>query len=313
MRLCADQGRPAHGLDRVAGPFTTHVTDLRDPRDLAALVDDTYAVIHCATLHKPHVATHSRQDFVDTNVSATLTLLEAARSAGHGRFVFTSTTSAFGDALRPPPGTPAAWIDETVASVPKNIYGVTKTAAEDLCALFARRFGLPITVLRTARFFPEPDDDPAVRASMSDLNAKAIEFLHRRVDLADAAAAHLDALEPRGAADFERFVISAPSPFVPEDMARLRDDLPGLLKTRCPGALETLGAAGLSVPKGLDRVYDSSAASARLGWQPAYDFAHILKQVAAGTPIGSPLARAVGTKGYHGSRYRDGIYPVAPG
>lgn len=185
--------------------------------------------------------------------------------------------------------------------MPKNIYGVTKTAVEDLCELFARRFGVPVTVLRTSRFFPERDDNPDIRASMSDLNAKAVEFLNRRVDLVDAAAAHLDAIGPRDAPDFERFVISAPSPFRPEDAARLRDDLPGLLGARCPAALETLKIAGLALPRGLDRVYNSRAASDRLGWRPAFDFARILDQIRSGTPVGNPLARAVGTKGYHGA------------
>ena len=54
------------------------------------------AVVHTATLHKPHVATHTRQDFVDTNITGTLNLLEEAVAAGVSSFVFTSTTSAFG-------------------------------------------------------------------------------------------------------------------------------------------------------------------------------------------------------------------------
>ena len=91
------------------------------------------AVLHAATLHKPHVGTHSRQDFVDTNITGTLTLLEEAASSGVASFVFTSTTSAFGEALTPPAGTPAAWVTEDVQPVPRNIYGVTKVAAEDLC------------------------------------------------------------------------------------------------------------------------------------------------------------------------------------
>lgn len=94
------------------------------------------AVLHTATLHKPHVATHPRQDFVDTNVTGTLCLLEEAASAGVTAFVYTSTTSTFGEALRPPAGAPAAWVTEDVEPVPRNIYGVTKTAAEDLCELF---------------------------------------------------------------------------------------------------------------------------------------------------------------------------------
>ena len=105
------------------------------------------AVLHAATLHKPHVATHAREAFVETNIRGTLILLEEAARARVRAFVMTSTTSAFGDALKPPPGEPAAWIDERVAPSPKNIYGVTKTAAEDLCQLFHRNEGLAAIVL----------------------------------------------------------------------------------------------------------------------------------------------------------------------
>ena len=51
---------------------------------------------------------HGRQDFVDTNITGTLVLLEEAAAAGVRSFVFTSTTSAFGRALTPAPGAPAA-------------------------------------------------------------------------------------------------------------------------------------------------------------------------------------------------------------
>ena len=58
-------------------------------------------------------------------------------------FVFTSTTSAFGRALVPPEGAPAAWITEEVAPVPRNVYGVTKTAAEDLVSSCTAITGYP--------------------------------------------------------------------------------------------------------------------------------------------------------------------------
>ena len=60
-------------------------------------------------LRKPHVATHTCQDFVNTNVTGTLILLEEATAAGIESFIFTSTTSAFGSALTPAAGKPAAW------------------------------------------------------------------------------------------------------------------------------------------------------------------------------------------------------------
>src|SRR5579859_2575505 len=111
-------------------------------------------VYHAATLHKPHVATHSPQQFIDVNITGTLNLLQEAVEAGVASFVFTSTTSVFGDALVPPAGAPAAWITEEVRPVPKNIYGVTKAAAEDLCQLYHRNQGLACIILRTSRFFP---------------------------------------------------------------------------------------------------------------------------------------------------------------
>eukprot|EP00913_Durusdinium_trenchii_P028310 g26538.t1 len=174
-------------------------------------------VFHTATLHKPHVATHCRQDFIDTNVTGTLNLLEHAVSAGVGAFIFTSTTSAFGSALRPPPNAPAAWITEDCRGLPKNIYGATKVAAEELCALFHVDCGLPCLVLRTSRFFPEVDDDPSMREEYADLNLKCNEFLHRRVDIADAVTAHLLAAERAAEIGFAKYIISATTPFCRDD------------------------------------------------------------------------------------------------
>jgi nucleoside-diphosphate-sugar epimerase len=67
----------------------------------------------------------------------------------------------------------------------KNIYGVTKVAAEDLCELFHRDHRLPCVVLRTSRFFPEEDDNPHTRQAYDPANAKVNELLYRRVDVED--------------------------------------------------------------------------------------------------------------------------------
>src|SRR5262249_49112044 len=161
MRTFQAAARAAIGVDRVASDYTDVVGSIVDPQIVARCMDGVDVVIHAATLHKPHVATHGSQEFIDTNVTGTSKLLEAALRA----FIYTSTPSAFGDALVPGPGAPAAWITEDVAPVAKNIYGVTKVAAEELCALAHRNSGLPSLILRTSRFFPEPDDDAAARAA----------------------------------------------------------------------------------------------------------------------------------------------------
>src|SRR3954454_18897863 len=169
MRLL---GQETIGADLLPGPGTRVVGDLADRAVARRAVDGVDAVIHTATLHKPHIGSHTRADFIAANVTATLNLLEEAVAAGVSRFVFTSTTSAFGRALTPGRGEPAAWITEDVVPRPRNVYGVTKTAAEDLCELIHRDHGLPVLILRTSRFFPEPDDRDEVRAAFADLNLK---------------------------------------------------------------------------------------------------------------------------------------------
>ncbi|HKX41559.1 MAG TPA: NAD(P)-dependent oxidoreductase, partial [Burkholderiaceae bacterium] len=225
VRTLRDAQREVVGVDIVASPFTDRVGSIAD-RDFvrACMVEGVEAVLHAATLHKPHVATHPRQAFVDVNITGTLNLLEEAVARRVGAFVFTSTTSAFGDALSPPPGAPAAWITEDVASIPKNIYGATKTAAEDVCQLFHRNHGLACLVLRTSRFFPEDDDDDARRSTYLDANLKANEFLYRRVELEDVVGAHLQALARAPALGFGKFIISATTPFTPADLVELRHD-----------------------------------------------------------------------------------------
>lgn len=310
MRLLWARGLDPVGLDLVAGPNTQIVGSICDADRVAGVAKGVDAILHTATLHKPHVATHSRQSFVDTNITGTLSVLEAALKNDIPRVVFTSTTSAFGAALTPPANAPAIWIDRITSAIPKNIYGATKTAAEDLCHLYHRRFGLNVIVLRTARFFPEPDDNPSLRGTFDDQNAKANEFAFRRVDIEDAASAHIAAMIKAPDLGFARYVISATTPFQRSDCARLRKDAPGLLQVRVPDMARIYAKAGYRMFPTIDRVYDNSAARADLNWQPGYDFATVLQQIEAGQLIGSDLTRQVGIKGYHGQAFADGLYPT---
>lgn len=197
IRTLRAQGREVLGLDVLDSPFTSNVGSIADRAFVKDCIRGAESLLHTATLHKPHIGSHDRQAFVETNVTGTMVLLEEAVAADVARFVFTSTTSAFGRALAPGPGSSAAWITEDVAPIPRNIYGVTKTTAEDMCELVAQDHGLPVVVLRTARFFPEGDDSAAVTSTYVDGNIKANEYLYRRVDIEDVVSAHLLA-EDRG-------------------------------------------------------------------------------------------------------------------
>jgi UDP-glucose 4-epimerase len=287
------------GLDLLDSPYTDVTTSVTDRTAVRAAMSGADAVLHAATLHKPHVASHPRQAFVDTNVTGTLVLLEEAVAAGVRAFVHTSTTSAFGRALTPGEGAPAAWITEDVVPRPRNIYGATKVAAEDLCELVARDSGLPCLILRTSRFFPEQDDSEQVRRSYADANIKVNELLHRRIDLSDVVGAHVAALAAAPRIGFGRYVVSATTPFAPGDLDELRRNAPAVVERLFPDYLEVYARLGWRMFPAVDRVYVNDRARAELDWEPRYDFRHALDLLRAGQEPRSTLATSVGAKGYH--------------
>ena len=310
VRTLRGQGHPVVGIDVKPSPFTDVVASITDREAVRRALGRAKAVLHTASLHKPHLATHSKQDFIDVNVTGTLVLREEAAAAGVGSFVYTSTTSAFGAALRPPKGSPAAWITEDAVGIPRNMYGVTKTGAEDVCQIFDGRDGMRCVVLRTSRFFPEEDDRREIRDGYYEANTKANEFLYRRVDIEDVVSAHLAVLERGAAIPFDRYIISATTPFLREDLPELGTDAERVLRRRVPGYEEVYRRLGWRMFPAIDRVYVNERARRVLGWAPRYDFARVLESLAAGEDPRSRLAHAVGKKGYHDRVFADGPFPV---
>ncbi len=310
VRSLEDSDHEAIGLDVKSSPFTRRVGSITERSFVKRCMQGVDVVLHAATLHKPHIASHTRQDFVDTNITGTLNLLEEAVSAGVKSFVFTSTTSVYGHALTPPDGAPAAWITEEVVPVPKNIYGLTKLAAENLCELFQQSSGLPCIVLRTSRFFPEDDDDRTARLAYDDANLKVNELLYRRVDIEDVVSAHRLAMQMAPMTGFGRYVISATTPFTRDDLDELRTNTPSVVRRHAPCYESEYRRRGWSMLPAIDRVYVNQLARAQLGWQPRYDFGLAIDRLRAGGEFRSPLARAVGSKGYHAGTFSEGPYPT---
>jgi UDP-glucose 4-epimerase len=308
VRVLGAEGLDVVGLDVLESPHTSAVGSIADRAFVRRSMAGVDAVIHAATLHKPHVGSHTWQDFVDTNITGTLTMLEEAVAAGVGGFVFTSTTSAFGRALSPGPGQPAAWIDEGVPPVPRNIYGATKRAAEELCELTHRDHGLPCLILRTSRFFPEGDDSDEIRTQYPDANIKVNELLYRRADIEDMVSAHLLALQRAGEIGFGRYIVSATTPFTRDDLAELRADAPAVVRRLFPDYEAIYAERGWSMFPSIDRVYDNTNAREELGWSPRWDFRHALELLAAGEEPRSELAVTIGMKGYHD--VPTGVYTV---
>jgi nucleoside-diphosphate-sugar epimerase len=241
------------------------------------------AVVHAAALHKPDIARFPAQAFVDVNVTGTLGLLEAAVRANHDRFVFTSTTSLMiSQAIYAEHADAAVWLDERCGPLePRNIYGITKLAAEQLCRLAHLEHGLSCVVLRTARFFPEEDD---THHALSGENMKANELLHRRLTVEDAARAHLAALERAPEVGFGAYVVSAPTPFACDEAAELKSNAAAVVARHFPDAPDLYAQAGWRLPASIGRVYDPARAEGELGFRCATDFAAVLEALREGRP-----------------------------
>lgn len=274
------------GLDVAPGAHTDVIGTVADRE----LIDRTFAehgieaVIHAGALHKPDIARYDRQSFVDVNVTGTLNLLEAAVRAGHDRFVFTSTTSLMiSQAIRDEAGEAAVWLDESTGPLaPRNIYGVTKLAAEELCRLFHAEHGLNAVVLRTSRFFPEEDD---TLDHLPGENLKANEFLNRRLTVEDAAGAHVAALDKAPGLGFEVFVVSAPTPFLRSDVGELKRDAAAVIARHFPQAAELYARMAWQLPRSIGRVYDAGRMERILGFRCRTDFAAILQALEEGSEL----------------------------
>jgi UDP-glucose 4-epimerase len=285
-RLVRD-GHRVIGLDPEPGPTTAVVGSVVDRALVHRIIreEGIEAIVHAAARHKPHIETHDNSEFVAVNVQGTLNLLEEAVAPGSkvDRFIFTSTTSLMisqeirdgkaGGARE------AVWIDETLQPLkPRNIYGVTKLAAEELCRLFNHLHKLPVLILRTSRFFPE-EDDMAHAIVQSGENTKANEFLFRRLSVEDAAEAHVVALAKAREIGFDTFIVSATTPFSRDDCRALIADTPSVVARYFPEYRELYDARGWTMFETVDRVYDSSRASRMLGFTCRTNFRQVLDEL----------------------------------
>jgi nucleoside-diphosphate-sugar epimerase len=250
------------GLDAVPGPLTQIVGGVEDRALVFEQVSRMDAVVHVASLHAPHRDQLPKTRFVDVNVQGALHLLEAAVAHGCQRFVYTSTTSVYGRAMEPR-GDSAIWVTEELTPEPRDIYDVTKLAAEQLCRLMHEEHGLPVILLRTSRFYPQPGE------------VLAIHRLHRGLDVRDCAWAHRLALESQ--VPFGLYNISARSPFQREDLAELWRDAAHIIRRRAPEAAGLLTLRGIPLPARLDRVYVIARAEAELGFHPRFNALELLR------------------------------------
>ena len=268
-RELARRGDTVAGLDLSAADTTTHVGSVADHKVVADLMRDVNAVVHTASFHAAHIPAHAPREFVETNVNGTMNLLDAAARHGVRRFVYTSTTSLYGHAMES--SDQAVWVTEGLVPQPRDIYDVTKLAAEQLCAIAARASSGTMTCLslRVSRFFPEPP------------RLMAIYRLYRGVDVRDAAAAHLLALDaPRLPGSFDSFNISAHSPLSRDQLHQLKHRADRVLRAQFPWIDGAFERRDWKLPTSIDRVYVTEKAERVLGYRPRHGLVQYLQEFA---------------------------------
>jgi UDP-glucose 4-epimerase len=245
------------GVDSLPGKHTSHPGDITDQEFILSVTKDVEVIVHTCSLHAPHLKTHSSEEFINTNIKGTLNLLKSAVQNGIRRFIYTSTTSLYGQAMVSTER--AVWVTEDLFPRPRDIYDVTKISAEGLCEIYARQYDLAGLSLRVSRYFPEPD------------YLTAVYRLYRGVDVRDAANAHILAMK-KEMAGYEVFNISAESPFSDDETVDLLRDARGILLRHFPNIEEAFAKKGWELPKSIDRVYSIEKAKKLLDYCPCYNF-----------------------------------------
>jgi NAD dependent epimerase/dehydratase len=115
--------------------------DIRDPFFCKRITKDVDIVFHLAALIAIPYSYIAPQSYVETNVTGTLNICQAALENGCERVLHTSTSEVYGTARYVP-------IDETHPLQPQSPYSASKIGADQMALSYYNAFGLPVTVVR---------------------------------------------------------------------------------------------------------------------------------------------------------------------
>lgn len=146
VRRLVEQGRPVLALDRLASTTNEGIRitecDLGDIHRLHALAKDGIdSVVHCGAFSGPMVARDVPYSMVQVNIVGTANVLELARIHGARRFVYCSSTSAYGAVESGP-------VSEDVLLKPASLYGASKVSSEYITTAYAQQYGLSAASVR---------------------------------------------------------------------------------------------------------------------------------------------------------------------
>ncbi len=150
----------AHGwLDDLPADVKSRLTlergDVRDAAFVRHIVREQDIVFHLAALIAIPHSYVAGQSYIDTNVTGTFNVLEAARESGVQRIVHTSTSEVYGTAITVP-------INESHPLQGQSPYSASKIGADMMAEAFARSFGLRVAILRPFNTYGPRQSERAV-------------------------------------------------------------------------------------------------------------------------------------------------------
>lgn len=125
----------------VKGKFEVFAGDIRDPHGVRSAMQGCDIVLHLAALIAIPYSYHSPATYVDTNITGTLNVLQAARELDVRKVVHTSTSEVYGTAKYVP-------IDEQHPLQGQSPYSASKIGADQMALSYYRSFGTPVGVIR---------------------------------------------------------------------------------------------------------------------------------------------------------------------
>lgn len=179
--------------------FPTSIADIRDPEAMNREITDADVVFHLAALIEAGESVKFPQKFIDSNVSATVNILEAMKTNRIGTIIFSSSAAVYGEPQRVP-------IQEDDRTLPINPYGMTKLAMEGLINSYVASHNMTGVGLRYFNLYgPEEHHEPESHAMPRFIeqiyNDQEVTVWgsgeHKRdyIHVRDIVDAHLKALE----------------------------------------------------------------------------------------------------------------------
>ena len=176
--------------------------------------------------------------------------------------VFSSTMGVYKPYDKPLSEEGVAALHEGLPLQPRDIYGYTKVAGEEMCRLYGREYGIPSVGLRYGMFVPEPFVRYGIRLLYGGVDAR---------DVARAVMASLEALAA-GRIHWGTFNVESVVPFTEEDGPQLHEDPLPVLDKYYPGATDLLRERGVESLSPIREYYPMKHAAEVLGFHPRCNF-----------------------------------------